>query len=329
MKHNNYDYVAVAEKTGNIVNPNVIAAYEFLWDKQYSTQDGVNLFFKQNKNGAYFYFILLSLADLWNIDTFDTFINNLKGISEDQLASLVLSFWLDYNIKEDPQYNSKTICNSQHLHDMVQQASPDPIVKWEIFSFLNNPRRILDSFISFIQSYKLKMDIVYGKHGQDIEAAKNRLLSCLEKHGIDCIKHRIRTIKTDLNTISSINLNISFMNEFIFYSTWNDKTLNIVIGTSQSLMPLEASLDDIDIIKVLTILGDPVRAKIFVMLKEETLYMREIANKLNLSLPTISHHANMLLNAEILTSYSDGRKIYLHANMETINRFIEFLKKNK
>ncbi|MDD5703714.1 MAG: winged helix-turn-helix domain-containing protein [Dehalococcoidales bacterium] len=325
IKHNNYDIFGVAKKTGNTVNPKVVEAYDFLWDKIDITHKGLNLFFKHNKNGAYLYFQLLSLADFWETDSFETFLNNIKGISEERYIMLVLSFWLDYDIKDIAQCK-ELMNNSQKLFSMIDEASPEDLVKWELYAFLNNSRKILDNFFDFISAYKLKMDTVYDKSRQEIENARDRLISCFDKYGVECIRHRLREVKARLNNFKSISLIPSFMNDLLFLSTYKGSNLYIVTGISQSLLPPEATLNDADIINMLSVLCDPVRAKIFTMLKKDTLYMREIADRLNLSLPTISYHANMLLNVSILTSYSDGRKVYLKVNKDTVNKYIDFLK---
>jgi len=80
-------------------------------------------------------------------------------------------------------------------------------------------------------------------------------------------------------------------------------------------------------------LKDPTRRKILSMLRDEDLAAGEIADAFDISKPSISHHLDILKQAELINSERDGQFIRYSINAtvleETANWFLEFLNKKK
>ena len=80
--------------------------------------------------------------------------------------------------------------------------------------------------------------------------------------------------------------------------------------------------------KVFKALSDPTRRMILEYLKGTDMTAGEIADKFNISKPSISHHLNALKNAELIRGEKDGQNIIYSLNttvvQEVMKWFIDF-----
>lgn len=80
-------------------------------------------------------------------------------------------------------------------------------------------------------------------------------------------------------------------------------------------------------------LNDPTRREILEMLKDGDLTAGEIADRFNISKPSISHHLDLLRQAELVTSVKEGQFIYYSLNTtvmdEMLKWFVQFTKTKK
>lgn len=80
-------------------------------------------------------------------------------------------------------------------------------------------------------------------------------------------------------------------------------------------------------------LNDPTRREILEMLKDGDLTAGEIADKFNISKPSISHHLDLLRQAKLVTSVKEGQFIYYSLNTtvmdEMLKWFVQFTKTKK
>ncbi len=80
-------------------------------------------------------------------------------------------------------------------------------------------------------------------------------------------------------------------------------------------------------------LNDPTRREILEILKDGDLTAGEIADRFHISKPSISHHLDLLKQAELVTSLKEGQFIYYSLNTtvmdEMLKWFIQFTKTKK
>ena len=80
-------------------------------------------------------------------------------------------------------------------------------------------------------------------------------------------------------------------------------------------------------------LNDSTRREILEILKEGDLTAGEIAERFRISKPSISHHLDLLKQAELVTSVKEGQFIYYSLNTtvmdEMLKWFIQFTKTKK
>jgi DNA-binding transcriptional ArsR family regulator len=80
-------------------------------------------------------------------------------------------------------------------------------------------------------------------------------------------------------------------------------------------------------------LSDPTRRKILQLLKEKDLTAGEIADSFNISKPSISHHLNLLKQANLVIDERQGQNICYSLNttvfQELLGFFLNFIEKGE
>ncbi|MCK5135955.1 MAG: winged helix-turn-helix transcriptional regulator [Bacteroidales bacterium] len=72
-------------------------------------------------------------------------------------------------------------------------------------------------------------------------------------------------------------------------------------------------------------LNDPIRRKILELLKEEDMNAGEIADHFNITKPSISHHLDLLKQADLVVSIKKGQFVYYSLNTTVVDEIIQWL----
>ena len=73
---------------------------------------------------------------------------------------------------------------------------------------------------------------------------------------------------------------------------------------------------------IFKVLSDPQRRDILVMLREGRMSAGEIAEKLGVSLPSLSYHLRLLKGAELVTEYKEKNFVYYELNTSVLQELI-------
>ena len=79
--------------------------------------------------------------------------------------------------------------------------------------------------------------------------------------------------------------------------------------------------------KTFQALSDQTRRKILEMLRKKDLTPSEIGKKFNITAPSLSHHLNVLKEANLVTSRRDGQQIYYSLNLSVFEEVVDLLYK--
>jgi ArsR family transcriptional regulator len=77
--------------------------------------------------------------------------------------------------------------------------------------------------------------------------------------------------------------------------------------------------------KVFQALNDPTRRKILQLLKDQSLSAGEIADQFSISKPSISHHLDLLKQAELVDVKRDGQFIIYSINTTVLEEMMSWL----
>lgn len=85
-----------------------------------------------------------------------------------------------------------------------------------------------------------------------------------------------------------------------------------------------------DVSQTFRALSDPIRRDILTKLKVRNMTPSELATHFPISKPSLSHHLNILKQANLVDSEKDGQKIYYSINItvfyEVMNQFLSNFK---
>jgi DNA-binding transcriptional ArsR family regulator len=76
-------------------------------------------------------------------------------------------------------------------------------------------------------------------------------------------------------------------------------------------------------------MNDPTRREILTLLKRKDLTAGEIADAFNISKPSISHHLEILKNADLVTSEKKGQFVVYSINTTILDDLLSFILKLK
>lgn len=79
--------------------------------------------------------------------------------------------------------------------------------------------------------------------------------------------------------------------------------------------------------ETLSALSDPNRQKIVDSLKKGELAVSDIAKNLNITLPTLSHHLDILKRANLISGRRDGQQVLYSINLSVLEEVAESIAK--
>lgn len=82
---------------------------------------------------------------------------------------------------------------------------------------------------------------------------------------------------------------------------------------------------EVELNSIFKALNDPTRREILELLKEKDLTAGEIADRFNISKPSISHHLDLLRQAGLVVSEKEGQFIYYSLNTTVMDEMIKWI----
>jgi DNA-binding transcriptional ArsR family regulator len=77
--------------------------------------------------------------------------------------------------------------------------------------------------------------------------------------------------------------------------------------------------------KTFQALSDPTRRKILQLLKKRDLSVNEIGESFDITLPSLSHHLNILKNADLVSTVRQGQQIIYSLNLSVFEEVADEL----
>ena len=77
--------------------------------------------------------------------------------------------------------------------------------------------------------------------------------------------------------------------------------------------------------KTFQALSDPTRRKILQLLKKRDLSINEIGESFDITLPSLSHHLNILKNADLVSTVRQGQQIIYSLNLSVFEEVADEL----
>jgi len=268
---------------------------------------------------SYFGLCLISEIPMLEVNSIDAYLNYLK---EKEAADYLHQFTQSgYGPAPSEKLDLKKV---RYLIENEKEAAKfvneklnfSSAQKWNLLQFYFNPEAMKAEFVELLEWYYKNI------FRDDLDWVKNKL----EKVNANYQENLNRYGKKYLENILSklIDEPLSSEQNYIAFSYFYEtRILNSTLENGDSFYLIgfrfpeifaadeEGLLGSLEIFKAL---ADETRLNIISLLAEKTMYGNELAEKLNLSNATISHHVSKLLMNKIIQAKKKDNKLYFKLN---------------
>lgn len=276
--------------------------YRLSFEEKYIPNSADDFFFGDADSS----FILFVLTLFLEYPDFD-------NLSKDEAVKTIVEL-IDSNSDEDLKFPANFHPDSYVT--FLETTSFDNTTKWKILSLLCNHKKYFCTLKEICNNNLPAYKYAYKKFHKEINEL---IMNCPKIDNPYFVK--IISDFTD-EVVSYPSLALPFVEwlgiSHSFYGLLNPK---LAIYQNEFDLTKETLLSD------LKLLSDKSKFEILCSLKDNPKYNLEIANQLNLSPATMSHHMNLLLSGGFVTIEKKNGKVYYHISIQKIRETISALNK--
>lgn len=220
----------------------------------------------------------------------------------------------------------KALINSEKeaakfVNDKINLASDQ---KWNLLQFYFNPETMKEEFIDLLEWYyeelfKEDQDWINDKS----EKINDTYQENLNRYGEKYLKNILEKLIDEPLSAEENYIAFSYFYEtsLLNSSTKNGGNFYLIGFRFPEIFAAdeEGILGSLEIFKAL---ADETRLNIISLLADKTMYGNEIAEKLNLTNATISHHVSKLLMNNIIQAHKEDNKLYFQLNKKNLKKTI-------
>jgi DNA-binding transcriptional ArsR family regulator len=297
-------------------------ALEFLSERVSFNIKQQELFFKED---IFTLAALVSLETLEKCESVMDYIDALKSLDAEEakyrvLKNLDKSDLLEEDIRAVLKDEKKTI-------DFIRNLELPSSIKWDIFEFFQDVKTSINELAAFLNDYYPLCMEVLEKNKAAIREFDDYLLKGIETDGEAFIKKNTMDAMdlSDVNELFAASIffnshSLSFSSKgsklYIYFGIKFEEAVKGLLGEEQ----VEVNLN------ILKNIADKTRFQILMLLKDKEMYGQEIADKIGITMATVSYHMSYLLISNMVLIDKVGHKGYYKLNKETLRRNVEFLK---
>lgn len=256
----------------------------------------------------------------------DKMSTNMDNDTLDRLMNELLANTIK-DLISDNQENEVKVQNLEDILYFLAKANVDDNLQMQIIHLYHNRYEIINKFTEMLS---LCVPI-FKKHYYIIEDEYKKSLEVFKQiEDLGQFLESLVGMKINSSFDYEITLGIFFFNQL----SLNSKDDKLFYSFGMYFLKLvnlkeENKFNDTQIITDLKALAEPTRLKIIGLISKKSMYIQELAEVLELTPATISHHINILLNSELVSITVDAeknRKIYYEANTEKIEKLGDSIK---
>ncbi|MGG7165170.1 ArsR/SmtB family transcription factor [Clostridium ihumii] len=288
-------------------------------------EEDLNFFFKQYENETNPFSIGIAILDIdfksnglkEKIDEINN--KNTENILENVFKDLVELQGKNIKVED-------VLSSSETKIKFIESLECTSEQKWNLVLFSNSVSVYVERLCNIIREYIPIYESNEKKVQQLKEKYKNQLEDKLNKQGINYINNF--NIIEDCEKFDKVIVYPMFINYCSISYKIDENCMEIGIGFMSEEVIYKKRKGDGELEKynnILKILGDKSKFNIVRLLNNEQLYGSEIAQRLNLTTATVSHHMSQLLIYELVTLNKDDVKVYYKLNRDKFSELINFL----
>lgn len=313
-------------KYGMEINKDVEKSLQYLSKKVDVNKSFIKLFFHENSPLG---LLIDDKRMLWSFSSVMDYVDYLKGLNTENICNVIISSIPE--LRENKEKSMEILKSTSKSIEFLNSLDIENDLKWILLDFFTQPLTIISEYINFLESYIPHLNHVLDKN-KDI---LNKFDSYLEKNiaieGVNFIKKASSSFYdlSEFEDSEEIYVTSMFFNYPSFMYLESEKALFYLIGFDfeKTINKLSGDTELEKNINIFKNLSDKTRIKILELIKTETLFGQEIAEKVGISMATVSYHMDYLLTSGLVSIERKGRKTYYVLNKDGFKKGIDFLSK--
>lgn len=209
----------------------------------------------------------------------------------------------------DAEGQGSSVVDTLESGDYTDQA------KWQIMALLEQPKKRIEQAAHAIQENIQAFEYAYSK----VKTELGVMIDQFEERSNKDQPTHLMKVSQGIGAITEVTPTLAF--PFAVYVT--DQLCFYGLLVDRLTGEEEPSFSKSEVLIGAKALGDSSKLEILLALKTESLYSLEIAERVNLTPATVSHHMNLLLAAGFVDIEKREGKAYYHLSKTGLERFLE------
>jgi len=278
--------------------------------------------------------IFLSDQELWEHKELDKCLNHIKQLDNHLLKLKLIKKLISITSEENKENEieekaNHTLASEHESLSLIQNTEYDSGLKWELFSFLQDPEKYRDEYVEFMEElipkflkhYKTREKTIdeFNNYIEEKNNANNgKYFESILKKFIKFDKYDEIYITTSYLDYYSITFDVLESSSYVFIGLDYEEAIAQYEGREGNKLKKH--------INIFKNFSDLTRFQILKLIVEDEDYSsKDIAEKLGITGATVSYHMNNLFSAELVSMNRKKRKNIYSINKDVIKETVDFL----
>lgn len=269
--------------------------------------------------------ILLKDEYLWNKKNLSEYENCLNQIDDNKFRKdLINELLFDKNGVHDSNEADKILDGD--IVEFISDIDIKPNAKWDIILFYDKPGYYVEKLCAYLTRYEKIYKKVLKDYSGIIKELQDFLKKEIKENGAGFVRN-ILNENAFAESFSEVYITALFFNSASYsFADENEKLYTFLgIDFKKTIKSLKGDSSADKNLNVLKSISDKTRYQILRYLINGECYGQELAEKLGLTMATISYHMDFLWGLDLVSIHRDGHKVYYTINKNTIKSAAVFL----
>ncbi|MGM9972939.1 MAG: ArsR/SmtB family transcription factor [Clostridiaceae bacterium] len=323
---NEENYTKTIINDNKAVSSAVLKFINYAKDNCSKDLEDIRFFFKEyfhKRQSFTLYYLLVDRVLHEEVKSIEDVLDRISGYDKELLA--VIGEKLVEYIKRDTSGVDldNVAMEKDSLISLLEDYNLPSEAKWNIYLMLSKPSVYVQRFIAIVRNYLPVYEKCFHRFSDKKNKFNEAVRRDVEKQGIDFI--RGMELFEELEVYDNIYIStIAFFYGNVVFDI-KDNNLYIYLGIKyrEALNSYRGKNRRDHTINIMKAMGDGSRYEILSLLNEKDMYGQELAEAINLSTATISHHMNLLHTLGVVTVEKIDNRMYYKLRREALKRFIK------
>lgn len=308
----------------------IIDLGEFIYNHLETPKERLEFFFgEQGQQWCYAHMLLMEILHQATYDSPSQLRQKIAALSQKDLLMQYAEF-LTYSLSDKSANKDLSPLHSElELIQVIDKFEIDVQKKWQLILLYQNYHIYIEELISILDQAVSLFQQQSHLNEPLLTTFYDSYSSLLQHDPVNYVYEHYQIRLNDNKDIVFAPY-IFGCNAVVYFESETTSAVQIYIGVHFETISsiVEQNISDERICKTLKILSDNSKYEILKTIRDKPAYGQELAEQLNLSTATISHHMSSLINSGFIKLEKQTNRIYYQMDKEKVSRFIELLKTN-